>query len=387
MKLIICKIAALVLITSVAGTVNAESLQPWTPAAAKQWYDAQAWPVGSNYLPASAINQLEMWQVATFDLAAIDRELGWAESLGMTTMRVFLHDLLWQQDPVGFKQRIDQFLAIAAKHHIKPVLVLFDSCWDPDPVLGPQRPPIPGVHNSGWVQSPSAAMLADPAARRHLQDYVEGVVGGFAGDRRILAWDVWNEPDNHGGGNGYYESREAKDKFALVKDLLPAVFEWARRQHPVQPLTSAVWNHDDWSVLDSLNAVEAIQLSQSDIISFHDYNWPEKFEARIIQLEKYHRPILCSEYMARGAGSTIDGSLRIGKKHNVGMINWGFVNGKTQTRYPWDSWSRPYTLREPTVWFHDLLQADGTPYREREMEILRRLSSLPKGVVDPPLLK
>jgi len=144
-----------------------------------------------------------------------------------------------------------------------------------------------------------------------------------------------------------------------------------------------VWVHDDWSPGAKLTAIESIQLTQSDIISFHDYNWPEKLEARILQLRKYGRPIICTEYMARGAGSTIDTALPVGKRLDVGMINWGFVLGKTQTNFPWDSWQRPYTLQEPAVWHHDLLRPDGTPYRAREVEILRSLSSLPRGVVAP----
>ncbi len=130
-------------------------------AEAKQWSDQQPWLAGSNYVPADAINELEMWQAGTFDPATIDKEFGWAESLGFNTMRVFLHNLLWEQDPEGFKQRINQFLAIAATHHIRPLFVLFDSCWDPNPKLGAQHPPIPGVHNSGWVQAPGAARLSD----------------------------------------------------------------------------------------------------------------------------------------------------------------------------------------------------------------------------------
>ena len=129
----------------------------WTAEKANAWYGAQAWPVGSDYIPADAINQMEMWQGDTFDPKRIDLELGWAEGLGMNTMRVFLHDLLWQQDRDGFEKRVDAFLAIAEKHHIRPMLVLFDSCWDPEPKLGPQRAPMQGVHNSGWVQSHSAS--------------------------------------------------------------------------------------------------------------------------------------------------------------------------------------------------------------------------------------
>ena len=97
----------------------------------------------SNYIPKSAINELEMWQAETFDPATIDRELGWAEGIGMNTMRVFLHNLVWEQDPKGLEDRINIFLAIAARHHIRPVFVLFDSCWDPHPKLGPQLPADP----------------------------------------------------------------------------------------------------------------------------------------------------------------------------------------------------------------------------------------------------
>ena len=355
-----------------------DSSARWTPAEAKAWYAKQAWPLGSNYLPSNAINELEMWQADSFDAARIDQELGWAQQLGMTTMRVFLHDLLWQQDAAGFKQRIDKFLAIADRHHIKPIFVLFDSCWDPEPKLGPQHPPIPGVHNSGWVQSPGVAM-ADPSQYPRLENYVKDIVGSFARDPRVLAWDVWNEPNNPGGGN--YDAREPRDKFALVARLLPQVFAWARSASPTQPLTSGLWEHEDWSDPARLDAIERTQVEQSDVISFHNYGWPEEFARRVKQLEGYGRPLICTEYMARGNGSTIDGVLPLAKKLDVGMVNWGFVDGKAQTIMPWDSWQRPYTLQPPTLWFHDLLHGDGTPYRQREADILRALSHAPRGVV------
>jgi hypothetical protein len=362
-----------------APMAHADDAQPWSKAKAAAWYARQAWPVGSNYIPSDAINQLEMWQAASFDPARIDQELDWAQGMGINTMRVFLHNLLWEQDKAGFKQRIDSFLAIAAKHHIKPIFVLFDSCWDPDPALGPQHPPIPGVHNSGWVQAPGTKVLDDPSHYPQLEAYVRDIVGSFAHDERILAWDVWNEPDNDGGGD--YAAAEPKDKFQRVAYLLPKVFDWARSEAPVQPLTSGVWHDPDWSDPSRLNAVERTQLAQSDIISFHNYDFPEAFATRVRQLRGYGRPLICTEYMARSAGSTIDAVAPVGKKLDVGMINWGFVSGKTQTIYPWDSWQRPYTLQPPAIWFHDLLHADGTPYRQREADILRALSAAPKGVV------
>ncbi len=357
--------------------VPAEGRERWTQSEANDWYGRQKWLVGSNYIPADAINQFEMWQAASFNPAEIDRELGWAQNMGMTTMRVFLHDALWQQDAVGFKKRMGVFLGIAARHGIKPLFVLFDSCWDPDPKLGPQRPPIPGVHNSGWVQGPGARALADPAQYPRLEAYVKDVVGSFAKDDRILGWDLWNEPDNT---SANYRERDPQ-LFQHVAMLLPRVFEWARAADPSQPLTSGIWHDDKWNDLDHLNVVEKTQLTQSDVISFHNYGWPEEFTARIGSLTGYGRPVICTEYMARSAGSTIDTVLPIGKRMNVGMINWGFVNGKTQTDLPWDSWQRPYVLRPPVVWFHDLLHPDGAPYRAREVAIIRALSSAPKGVV------
>ncbi len=370
-KLILC-------LALMALAVPAQAREVWTKDQANQWYGKQKWLVGSNYIPADAINQLEMWQADSFNPAQIDKELGWAQGLGMTTMRVFLHDALWQQDPAGFKKRVDVFLAISARHGIKPLFVLFDSCWDPNYKLGPQHPPIPGVHNSGWVQSPGAKALADPAQYARLEAFVKGVVGSFAHDDRILGWDLWNEPDNTN-GSSYVDPSQAR--YDQVAFLLPKVFEWARSADPSQPLTSGIWHHDHWENLASLNSVEKTQLTQSDVISFHDYSWPETFEARAKSLETYGRPVICTEYMARGAGSTFDTILPIGKKRNVGMINWGFVNGKTQTDMPWDSWQRPYTLRPPTLWFHDIFRADGTPYRAREITIIKRLSAAPRTIV------
>lgn len=371
-------VAIVLAMTSTAGPLHAEPNDRWPVERAKAWSAKQPWWLGSNYVPADAINQLEMWQPETFDPKRIDLELGWAHALGMNTMRVFLHNLLWEQDPRGFQQRIRQFLEIAARHHIKPMFVLFDADWDPDPQLGPQHPPIPGVHNSGWVQSPGAAM-ADPGREPAFEAYVKGVVGAFAHDERILAWDIWNEPDNS--GDPKFAAHEPKNKLQHIQHLLPLAFEWARSVHPVQPLTSGLAAGDDWSHVADLGPIERIQLEESDIITFHNYGWPEEFERKAKQLIAFGRPVICTEYMARGAGSTIDGDLPIGKELNVGMINWGFVEGKTQTTLPWDSWQRPYTLEPPTIWFHDLLHADGTPYRPHEAQLLHDLSAAPKGTV------
>jgi hypothetical protein len=341
----------------------------WSAQRANDWYQKQPWLVGANFIPSDAINELEMFQAATFNPALIDKELGMAEGIGMNTMRVFLQDQLWQQDSAGFTKRLDTFLGIAAKHHIRPLLVLFDSCWETNPHLGPQHPPIPGVHNSGWVQSPGKERLMDRNVEPQLEAYVKGVVGAFAKDERVLGWDVWNEPENRGGD----AMRDEPAKVARVNELLPKAFAWARSAHPVQPLTSGVWE-GNWSDPAKENATTKIQLAESDVITFHNYGWPEEFEARILSLKPQGRPIICTEYMARGNGSTFDGSLPVAKKYNVGAINWGLVAGKTQTYYPWDSWERPYVRMQPTIWFHEVFKQDDTPYRQREVDLIRELT-------------
>lgn len=349
----------------------AQPTKQWTPQQAREWYAAQGWLVGANFVPATAINELEMWQPETFDPQRIDLELGWAEKLGMRTQRVFLHDLLWQQDAEGFLGRLDTFLALCEKHKIKPMLVLFDSVWDPSPKAGKQRAPRPGVHNSGWVQAPGGKALQDPAQWPRLEAYVKGVVGRFGKDPRVLCWDVWNEPDNDNASS--YGKSEPKRKTELVLALLPQVFAWAREAGATQPLTSGVWN-GDWSSNATLKPMERTQLYLSDVVSFHNYDPPKEFERRVKQLQRYGRPLFCTEYMARGRNSTFEGILPLCKKYNVAAYNWGLVQGKAQTHLPWDSWQKPYVNREPAVWFHEIFRTDGRPYRPKEVELIQSLT-------------
>jgi hypothetical protein len=103
-------------------------------------------------------------------------------------------------------------------------------------------------------------------------------------------------------------------------------------------------------------------------------SWPEVFEARIASLRPLNRPIICTEYMARGNGSTFDTVLPIAKRERVAAINWGLVAGKTQTYLPWDSWERPYVDIQPAIWFHEVFRQDDTPYRQREVDLLRQLT-------------
>lgn len=341
----------------------------WTAEKAHAWYAAHSWLVGANFAPSTAINQLEMWQAESFDLATIDRELSWAKQLGMNSMRVFLHDLLWKHDRDGFIKRIDRFLAVADKHGINVMFVLFDGVWDPHPKLGSQRDPKPHTHNSGWVQSPGVEILSDLKRHDELRDYVEGIIKTYGNDRRVIAWDLFNEPDNP---NAASYPGEPKNKPELALALLKKGFAWARAQNPSQPLTAGVW-HGNWAEPAKVPAIEKYMLEESDVISFHSYTPVEVTRKHVQELQRYGRPLLCTEYMNRQAKSTFDPVLGFFKEQKVAAYNWGLVSGKTQTIYPWDSWKKPYTA-EPAVWFHDILRKDGTPFDTKEVWYIKKIT-------------
>lgn len=358
------------LVTLVASVLCANARDQWSAEKANDWWKQTGWLAGCNFIPSTAVNELEMWQAGTYDPKTIDRELGLAQGLGFNCVRVFLHDIPWQEDPAGYLRRLNNFLAIAQKHHIKVMFVLFDSCWNPYPHPGTQPAPRPFVHNSGWVQCPGADYMAHPEQLDGLKPYVQGIVGHFRNDKRIAFWDVYNEPDNLNGSS--YHKEEPAQKKASSLLLLQKVFVWAREVNPSQPLSSGVWQ-GDWSDPNKLSAFAKVQLGESDIITFHNYGKLDDVEKSVASLRQYGRPILCTEYMARPRGSTFNPILGWFKDNDVGAFNWGFVSGKTQTIYPWDSWDKTYTA-EPPVWFHDIFHTDGTPYRPEEVQYIRSVT-------------
>lgn len=342
----------------------------WPAGRAQAWLAERGWRVGCNFTPSTAASQIEMWREDTFDPATLGRELGLAAGLGFTSVRVFLHDLPWTHDRSGFLERVEQLLAASAARGIGVLFVLFDGVWDPHPRWGPQREPRPGVHNSRWVQSPGAAILGDPSRHAELRPYVQGVLDRFRDDARIDGWDLFNEPDNP---NPAYASREITDKDARALGLLRRAFAWAREVAPAQPLTAGVWR-GSWSDPRALSEMDRLCLDHSDVISFHHYGELDVLRHRVAALRRYGRPILCTEWLARGLGSWFDPHLAWMKREGVGAYCWGLVAGRTQTHYPWDSWVEAYP-GEPDPWHHEILRPDGTPYDEAEVALIRRVTS------------
>lgn len=325
----------------------------WTKEKAAEWSEKTGWRSGCDFIPSTAINQIEMWQESTWDPQTIDKELGWAEELGFTTMRVYLSSVVWKHEAEGFKTRMNDFLTIADSHGINPVFVFFDDCWNPQSQIGEQPAPKPGVHNSGWVRDPSDDLRKNPDELFPvLEAYVKDIMTTFKDDQRVLWWDLYNEPGN----NGYN---------AESLPLLKAVFSWARDVRPSQPVSAGLW----YLGCPELNA---FQIENSDIISYHNYLDPDQHLLRMQMFKAFQRPLYCTEYMARRNNSLFQNILPLLKENGISAINWGFVSGKTNTIFAWDE-PRP-DVAEPELWFHDILRQDKTPFCQEEVDVIKEVN-------------
>ncbi|MDB5250182.1 MAG: 1,4-beta-xylanase [Segetibacter sp.] len=336
-----------------AATALAPASKIWTAEKANAWYNEHNWMTGANFIPSNAINQLEMWQADSFDPETIDRELGYAASIGFNTMRVFLHSLVWQQDSTGFKERINRYLDISTKHNIKTMFVFFDDCWNKIPKPGAQPVVKPGIHNSGWMQDPGDPYSKDTTVYPGLEKYVKSILRNFRTDKRIILWDLYNEPGNN-------------NKRDSSMPLLRKVFSWARDINPEQPVSVGLWA---WDFYD----LNAFQLANSDVITYHDYEEVPLHRRVMDLLKATGKPLICTEYMARTRKSTFKDIFPLLKQYNIGAINWGLVAGKTNTIYAWDD---PIASGdEPKEWFHDIFRKDGSPYRKDETELIKKYTA------------
>ena len=356
----------------------------WSEERAWQWHNENGWMVGTNFNPSTSINQLEFWQEDTYDPETIERELEWSAELGMNMHRVYLHNLLWDQDSIGFLERVDNYLNISESKNIKTLFVLLDDVWHPVPKLGKQPEPIPFVHNSGWVQAPGSEILGDSSRHDELKNYVKGVISHFADDKRVVGWDLYNEPDNVASSDpenlvnninfrGLNRGPEVKEKHIYSLSLLKKIFLWAREVNPSQPLTVGLWKDSEtWNDIDNLSAIDRFAISNSDVISFHAYGDLEETRKKIEDLEQFNRPLLCTEYLARGEQNTFQIMLPLFKEKEIAAVNWGFVAGKTNTAFPWSSWQVEFDSL-PKIWHHDIYLPDKTPYDEKEIAFLKNI--------------
>lgn len=315
-----------------------------------EWYNQLGTVKGVNYIPRTAVNSVEMWQQDTFDSDTIDEELGWAARIGYSAIRVQLQFAVWRDDPEGFLDRVDELLEIAGKHNLRVVPVLFDDLdmAGTPPQTGPQPAPVEGVHNARWVPSPGSDAVKDRGQWPELETYVKDVMRKFRRDSRVLYWDLYNTAGNAG----------------LWEDTLPLLdqtFQWARAADASQPLAVAAWREFG-------SAMASRKLERSDLITFQSFDNVESIEARLLALQRYNRPIICSDWLMRQVGNDFEKVLPVFSVYRVGWFNQGLVSGKTH-RSIQDA--RYRVEASPDVWQQDVLQKDGTPYSEREVELIQ----------------
>jgi hypothetical protein len=361
----------------------------WTETDAKEWLQARPWVCGFNFLPSTAVNFIEMWHADTFDMPAIERELGWAADIGFNAIRVNLPFLGWQNDRDGLLDRLDRLMGAAASVGIETVPCLFDDCGfgGDEPTWGPQPDPFPGIHNSRAVASPGRAAVLDASLRPSLEAYVRDVIATYRNDPRILFWDLYNEPGNRMDFDKTKYSQFDAELERHAHSLMEKSFAIARDIGPDAPLSVAAWTTPlpDNDAHPYQTEIDRSALLHSDIITFHSY-WNRKRVAQFIDyLEVLDRPIICTEWMARQIDSRISDQLQLFHDRGVGCFQWGLVKGRTQTWLPWpDDLVRAHGGRiDRSVWFHDLLDENGEPYDPTELETIRALT----GKVDQPKRK
>jgi Glycosyl hydrolases family 2, TIM barrel domain len=348
-----------IIIFSSICSIQAQDLinKKWTSQEAWNWYEKLSPFKGFNYLPSTAVNSTEMWQAQTFDPKTIDRELGWAEEAGYNSARVFLQYLVWKEDPKAYKERLEKFLQISNKHGISVMFIFFDDCAfaGKEPYLGKQDDPVPGVHNSGWTPSPGKERVVNKKYWAELEDYVKDVVGSFKNDKRVVVWDMYNEPGN---------SEMWEKSFPLVE----ASFRWAREVAPSQPLTVAPFG-DFYNIFSKKSLMTKRLFELSDVISFHAYETPDGIEEKLnVLLNNYDRPLICTEWLRRQNGGTFSNVLPMFAENKVSWYQWGLVAGKTQTFMHWGSKKGD---PEPVIWQHDVFDKDGRAYNLTELELVK----------------
>jgi hypothetical protein len=354
--LILCSLSLFTLLTfQAAGSPAADGESRWSVDRANQWYAAQPWPCGFNYVPAHAISYTEMWMPYNFDVAKMDKELALAEDAGFNCLRVVLPFVVWQHDPAAFKQRLREFVDVCDRRGLRVMLTLFDDCAFgssealKNPRYEKQPDVVEGFYASGWTPSPGHDMVRDPETWPRLEKYVRDIISTFRDDSKVWVWDLYNEPSA-------FELGEAS------LPLVEKVFAWAREINPTQPLTIGRWNEN--------TQLNDITLRHSDIITFHNYSKAGPLQAAIAALKNHGRPIINTEWLNRPTGSRVETCLPVFAAENVGCMHWGLVNGRTQTHLVWGS--RP-GKPAPDRWQHDLFHGDHTPYAPAEIALFKQI--------------
>ena len=360
---------------------------PWTKEKAWEWYRAQPWIRGCNYMPASCANRVDQWQALGCEerFAEMERELQVAEEIGFNTLRILVELQgfgVWLADREGFMERFERALAVMARHKMRAIVVLGNDCMRPKsvwrlPKPGPQTFDL-GYHGGRKLSQHGSfpgemghSQVDDPELKPKFFEMCAELLEKYRADARILFWNIWNEPGN---------SR----RWTASVEPLRELFELAWKINPVQPLAADVWAGDYGCDPNGVNKAQILAGELSDIVSYHCYSDYETQIRTIAKLRRhYGRPLVNTEWLARILHNDVFSAYPLFWLERVGCTCWGFVAGKYQTFEPWEGmWKQIENGDEAarnwdmTKWFHDLIRPSLRPYDPKEIAVIKRFNAL-----------
>jgi len=382
------KLSWIVASMAAAAVFAAPRTGPWTKERAWEWYKAQPWMRGCNYMPASCANRVDQWQQLGSEerFAEMETELKLAQSIGFNTLRIIIEEqgfAVWCAEHDGFMARLERMLALLDKYGMRMILVLGNDCSRPReiwsfPKMG-QQPCDWGYHGgrkrSQHGSFPGAVgytCLDVPDLREKFFAMCEEVMAKYRADPRIAFWNLWNEP-----GNG---NRRKPEHVALIR----RIFELGWKIDPVQPLAADVWQGSYGMSPKDANKSQALAGELSDIISYHCYGDYETQVRILAKLKRFYgRPLVNTEWLARIIHNDVFTAYPLYYIEGVGCTCWGFVAGKYQTYEPWEGMWREIEKGaehaksyDMTKWFHDLYRPSLRPYDPKEIDLIKRFNKL-----------
>ena len=360
---------------------------PWTKEKAWEWYRAQPWIRGCNYMPASCANRVDQWQALGCEerFAEMERELQVAEDIGFNTLRLLVELQgfgVWLADREGFLDRFDRTLAVMARHGMRAIIVLGNDCMRPKrvwqlPKPGPQTFDL-GYHGGRRLSQHGSfpgemgySQVDDPELKPKFFEMCAELLGKYRDDARILFWNLWNEP-----GSSY----RGEASVGPLREM----FELAWGINPSQPLAADIWAGDYGTSPDGANKAQRLAGELSDIVSYHCYGNYETQVQTIHKLRRYYgRPLVNTEWLARVLGNDVFSAYPLFWLERIGCTCWGFVAGKYQTFEPWEGMWKRIEKGDPaakdwdmTKWFHDLIRPSLRPYDPKEIDVIKRFNAL-----------
>ncbi len=376
-------------------------MEKWSNEKAWEWFNARPWIRGFNFVPSDCSGWVEMWQEYNHEkkVETMRTELALAKQIGFNAVRQFLAFDVWMYQRESFLKNVEEYLEICHENGLGVMFVLISDGGRPKkkpefgeinagifhgsfkvdtrmiPGIFPCTDPVasaatPAATAAKPAPTPLYSPVDEPELAEKFYEYCEDLASRYAKDERVIVWNLWNEPGNSSRGT-------------LSVPHMKRAFEIFRSHDPIQPLCADVWRIPKSNILTE---EEALAIELSDVISYHDYGSLDH-SVRVIEfLRQFDRPLLNTEWLHRVQFNNVATHLPLYYNNNVGIFNWGFVNGKFKGHEPWEACWKRYAKGEKlemTKWQHDLLRPNHRPYDPEEINKF----SLYAGMADKAFAK